>query len=188
MSLILGILASSGGAAVAASSYESIATVTVGANQSTITFSSIATTWTHLQIRGIARNGSPDSAGNDNIRMRFNSDTGSNYSLHYLYGTGSSALAGAGANQSIMLAGKPASGGDGSNIFGAFVTDILEYKNTNIYKTIRTLTGIDNNGSGIIFFSSGNWRNTNAITTITLTSDADFTSYSSFALYGIKGV
>lgn len=186
LNIIAGSL-STGAPPVAPSSYESIATVTVGSSQSTITFSSIPSTYTHLQLRGIARNSASSSAGNDNIYMRFNSDTASNYSFHYLYGTGSSALAGAGANQSIMLAGKPASSGDGSNIFGVFVTDILEYNNTNIYKTIRTLTGIDNNGSGIIFFSSGNWRNTNAITTITLTSSADFTSYSSFALYGIKG-
>jgi hypothetical protein len=183
---ILGIIASQNYPRIT-SSYESIATVSVSSAQSTITFSSIASTWTHLQLRGIARNSSGGSAGNDNILMRFNSDTGSNYSFHYLFGNGSSASAGGNANQNALLAGKPASGGDSSNVFGAFITDILEYKNTNIYKTIRTLTGIDNNGSGVVFFSSGNWRNTNAITTITLTSDADFTSYSSFALYGIKG-
>lgn len=186
LNIIAGTL-STGAPPAAPNSYESIATVSVTSNQSTITFSSIPSTFTHLQLRGIARNSSGGSAGNDNILMRFNSDTGTNYSFHYLFGNGSSASAGGAATQSIMLAGKPASGGDGSNIFGAFVTDILEYKNTNIYKTIRTLTGIDNNGSGSIFFSSGNWRNTNAVTTITLTSDADFVQYSSFALYGIKG-
>ncbi len=49
MSLILGIL-DSGGVAVAAGSYESIATTTVGSNVSEITFSSIPSTYTHLQL------------------------------------------------------------------------------------------------------------------------------------------
>jgi len=69
------------------------------------------------------------------------------------------------------------------------VIDILDYANANKYKTIRSLSGTDyNNSNGRLFYSSGNWRSTSAVTTITLTNDSgtNFTQYSSFALYGVK--
>ena len=159
-------------------SYESIATYTVGAGgQSTITFSSIATTWTHLQLRIML----PTSG--DEPMMRFNSDSGSNYSRHGLYGNGSSAAAYGVANDTYD--GLSA----GSSQPNVIITDILDYANTNKYKTTRTLAGYDQNGSGTIALRSGSWRNTNAITTITLTESnaSNFPQYSSFALYGIKG-
>ena len=75
-----------------------------------------------------------------------------------------------------------------ASTFTAGVIDILDYANTNKYKTLRTLNGGDANGSGNIQIESGSWRNTAAITSITLTHNGSgFTQYSSFALYGIKG-
>jgi hypothetical protein len=73
--------------------------------------------------------------------------------------------------------------------FGANIIDILDYANTNKYKTTRTLSGGDNNGSGFVQFMSGNWRNTNAVTSIDIFQvDGDtIAEYSQFALYGIKG-
>jgi hypothetical protein len=50
------------------------------------------------------------------------------------------------------------------------------------------LTGIDNNSNGVLFFSSGVWRNTNAVTRIDLTAGTDYVQYTHIALYGIKGV
>ena len=78
----------------------------------------------------------------------------------------------------------------GANMFGSGVIDILDYANTNKYKTVRTLSGDDKNGSGYVVFGSGLWQNTNAVSTITLTNHGatNFQQYSSFALYGIKGV
>jgi len=61
-------------------SYESIQTVTVGAGgTATVTFSSIPATYTHLQIRGIAR-----ASADTQLDVTLNSDTGSNYSYHTL--------------------------------------------------------------------------------------------------------
>ena len=169
--------------------FESIATVTVGSGgAATATFSSIPNTYTHLQVRGIARVDNTGTVGNDNVEARFNSDTGSNYDFHYLYGNGSSAGAGNGTNQTYMLCGKPSNASATSGVFGGFVMDILDYANTNKYKTVRVLTGIDNNGSGQMFFNSNLWRNTNAIDTITFRYQSqNFVQYSHFALYGIKG-
>jgi len=169
--------------------FESIATVSVGSGgQATAQFNSIPATFSHLQIRGIARVNNSGTVGNDNIEARFNSDTGSNYDFHYLFGNGSSAQAAAAINQTLMLTGKPANASVTAGGFGAFVIDILDYANTNKYKTVRVLTGIDNNGSGVAFFNSNLWRNTSAITSISMFYGSQtFDQYSHFALYGIKG-
>jgi hypothetical protein len=168
---------------IPSTSYESIATVTVGSGgQSSITFSLIPSTFSHLQVRGIARR----SSGNTNTIVRFNSDTGNNYAAHYLIGNGSSVSAGGESSVSrfyfdVLTAS--------ATSYSAGVMDILDYANTNKYKTARTLSGIDLNGSGSVWLASGLWQNTAAIVTVTLSleSGANFEQYSSFALYGIKG-
>ena len=180
LNTIAGML--SGG--LAPTDYESIATTTVGAGgTSTITFSSIPSTYSHLQIRYIGRN----SVNNSVIKITLNSDTAANYSLHYLYGNGATVAAGGAASQSNMEANMAVSSYS-ANVFGCGVMDLLDYANTNKYKTLRVLNGFDNNGSGQVTFSSGSWRNTNAVTSITLipNSSGNFEQYSSFALYGIK--
>jgi hypothetical protein len=183
--LLLGILASSKPAA--AGDFESIATVTVGSGGSkTVSFSSIAATYTHLELRVIARSDRASSV--DYYGFRFNSDTGSNYSKHYVGGDGSATEAGATANASTCeLYHIPAASATAS-IFGADIIDIVDYANTNKYKTVRTLTGNDRNGAGRIDLFSHSWRNTNAINEITITCGiGNFVQYSHFALYGIKG-
>jgi len=159
-------------------SYESIATVSVGGGgSSSISFSSIPSTYKHLQIRAALLT----TAGGVNIR--YNSDTGSNYTYHQLYGTGTSALANAGTSQtSGFIAYNNAAG---SNPTVAIV-DILDYENTNKYTTHRSLAGTDVNGSGgTLTFFSGLWLNTAAVSSINIIGT--FSQYSHFALYGIKG-
>ena len=167
--------------------YDSIATVSVGAGGTgSVTFSSIPQTYTHLQIRSIGRDS--NAIVRSTILLTFNSDTAANYSYHGLYGTG--ATAGAFAATSANYIYTPELTGAGATVgnFGAGITDILDYANTNKYKTTRCLTGQDDNGSGQIRLESGSWRSTVAISSITLTpSSANLAQYSSFALYGIKG-
>jgi hypothetical protein len=183
LNTILGSFSS--GVVAVPGSYESIATVTVGGGGSaSATFSSIPATYTHLQIRMLVRGAS----GSDiNIYGQYNSDTGSNYRTHALYGTGSSAAAYASNQQTIILAGRATGSSNTASAFGVCVLDILDYANTNKYTTSRNLTGWDGNGSGQIWFESGLWLNTAAVTSITLTGDASFAEHSQFALYGIKG-
>ena len=164
-------------------SFVSIATVTASGGESSITFSSIPGTYKHLQIRGIGRDSSSHDAY---FKFNVNSDTGSNYARHLLYGTGASVLAGGSA--STTFAGTPYTLPSSiSNTFGAVVIDLLDYQNTNKYKTFRMLNGWDGNGSGKVFEASSLWMNTAAITSITLTNESTWAQYSSFALYGIKG-
>ena len=177
---IAGLL--TGGVPVSLTDYESIQTVTLGANASTISFTSIPSTYTHLQIRAIARWSTGTEAG---VKMRLNSDTGSNYAYHELYGTGSGAGSSGGATQTSISSAMYIR--SGTSIFGAAVIDILDYKDTNKYKTIRSLNGCDANGAGYMNLVSGLWRNTAAITNIEMfVATNAMTQYSSFALYGIK--
>ena len=183
---LIGIIASSG--AAAGTSYESIATVTVGSGgSSSITFSSIPSTYQHLQVRLMARTNR--AAAGDFLTVIFNSDTGANYSYHYLQGDGSSALAGSSTNSPYVFLHRFAASSATSGVNGVGVLDVLDYANTNKYKTTRSLAGYDNNGSGAIELDSGNWRNTGAITSITIAPGlgTSLNQYSSFALYGIKG-
>ena len=186
MNPILGIIASSKLGVTTA--YESIATTTVGSGgAATVTFSSIPSTYTHLQIRALAR-GTRSDVG-DGLILQFNADTASNYSSHYLYGNGTSALAGSWNTTNIPLQVVMSAANATSGIFGVMVLDILDYKDTNKYKTTRALCGNDRNGAGDVILQSGNWRNTNAVTSITIAPlyGAGIAQYSSFALYGIKG-
>ena len=159
--------------------FESIATSAVGAGgAASVTFSSIPQTYKHLQIR------IHDMPSTDhNVIMRFNGDTGSNYSYHNLMGNGSAVVINAGPNNDLMyLPGS--SGGVGYPL--VVVCDILDYIDTNKYKTIRSLGGNDNNAAqGAVAFRSNNWRNTSAVTSIVLSGS--FAQYSHLALYGIKG-
>jgi hypothetical protein len=178
-----------GGAAGGATSYESIASTTVGlGGTGFVEFTSIPSTYKHLQVRMMTR-GSISAVGS-NVDVQFNSDTGTNYWTHFLEGNGSAASsysAGGGSTVGIY-AGWGAAANAGSNIFGAGVWDILDYTNTNKVKVIRALSGIDNNGSGILLFNSGSWSGTAAITSMKIQPNSGtFSQYSSFALYGIKG-
>lgn len=185
MSPILGIMASSTSGNLTA--FDSIATTTVGAGgAASITFSSIASTYKHLQIRGIARDTGAGS-GQVGVKIQFNGDTNfANYTYHRLIGTGAAASsygqAGGDYPFVIPLDGNTASSYSAGNI------DILDYSSTNKYKTTRILDGCDNNDTtGIVGLKSQAWLNTAAITSIVLTpSTGSFKQYSSFALYGIK--
>jgi hypothetical protein len=175
--------------AAAGTSYESIATVTVGAGgASNVEFTSIPSTYTHLQIRLLARGTNTDA--NIDGRMEYNGDTAqANYTHHLLRGNGSAASSSGSNASTAPHAFSCNSGGSASSMFGAAIIDILDYTNTNKYKTMRSLTGADENGAGNIYLRSTLWMNTSAITSIKLTPQAtnNFAQYSHAALYGIKG-
>lgn len=168
------------------SSFESIATVTVGSGgASSVSFSSIPSTYQHLQIRAFSLNNS----ANDYLCIKLNSDgTNANYRQHYLYGDGTSVAAG--TTTTGVNGGRTYTTYGPNNYFTSGIIDILDYTNTNKYKTIRSLAGFDTNNTdgGIVWLTSTLWQSTSAITQIDLFSQsASFKQYSTFALYGIKG-
>ena len=180
-----------GNPAVRFSSYESIATANGTGSNATVSFTSIPSTYTHLQIRAIARD---TSAINDSYGAKFkiNSDAGSNYNSHYIAGNGSVPTAGTqGASITPPNCMQTGGGGMSANIYSAIIIDLLDYKNTNKYKTVRILTGVETNSTtgDTTAIQTVLWMNTNAITQIDITSDsgANWTTATQFALYGIIG-
>lgn len=170
-----------GNAIILPGDFESIATTVVGSGgQATITFSSIPQTFTHLQVRATLK----QSAGSGAF-ARFNSDSGNNYARHRLIGTGSAAGAFGETGQNKVQINT----NQGYSEFGVFTMDILDYSNTNKYKTERHLFGLDLNGSGQVGIESNLWLSTSAITLIEFISPngGNYSEYSSFALYGIRG-
>lgn len=184
---ILGIIASSQQSGfISTSSYESIATTTVGSGgASTITFSSIPSTYKHLQLRGIGRS-TDGNAGGNSVSVSLNSNT--TYRSHYLYGEGSGTPA-SGTDTIRNYIARVPSPSEPANVFGAFVCDILDYTDTNKFKTGRSLFGFDASGSGSMYFSSFLYQQTTAVSSLTITIYGGFTfaQYSQIALYGIKG-
>jgi hypothetical protein len=174
------------GAGVQVGDFESIQTINVTTTVASVEFTSIPQTFTHLQIRAIARVNSGDSF---QLLAQFNGDTATNYSYHYLFGNGSSAASGNALTQSQMSVGSQPGSSSGANIFGASICDILDYTNTNKFKTSRALSGSERQATpSYAFMPSGHWRSTAAITSIKLLSEgaASFVQYSTFALYGVK--
>jgi hypothetical protein len=176
-------------------SYDALAVYTLAGDASSITFAGIPQSgYQHLQIRGIART---DRSGfsNDGAKVQFNNDTGSNYAMHQIYGDGSAVSANSLASTNVQQVAFATGAGAIANNFGGFIIDILDYTNTNKYKTLRAIGGQDNNTSspdteyGWVGFTSILWMNTNAINTITLSPrvGSNFKQYTQFALYGIRG-
>lgn len=169
-------------------SYESISTVTVGAGGTgTITFSSIPSTFKHLQVRGIARTN--NGGGEDYLIFRQNGISGTSYAVHQITGNGSTVNAASATSNPETYPGHYPGSTSGASIFGTIIIDMLDYADTNKYKTIRSLGGYDNNGAGRLGLYSGLFMDTTAISSFTLSPAAGslFTQYSQFALYGIKG-
>ena len=186
---VLGIIASqiSGHLWAPSGAYDSIATTTLSTATASITFSSIPQTYTHLQVRGLAR--SNRASTRDGLKLTINGNS-SDYTYHNLYGDGTSPTAQSFASQSELVFNDIAGANATAGVFGVMVIDILDYTSSTKIKTIRALGGADNNGSGIVGLNSGAYYgNTNAVTSITLQGyvGTNLSQYSSFALYGIRG-
>jgi hypothetical protein len=190
MTPILGILASgiSGNLWQPGKDYDSIATVSVSTPVSSISFTSIPATYKHLQIRYLSR--SSRATTSDSVGMQLNTNTGSNYARHFLSGDGATASAGASTSATQMTVAMSAAANNTAGVFGVGVIDILDYTSTDKNKTIRTLSGIDNNGDGTVQLGSGLFFATPAAVTSILfnvqSGSANFQQYSQFALYGVK--
>jgi hypothetical protein len=172
--------------------YDALATVTVpSGGTASVTFAGIPSGYKHLQIRASAQCNRA-TYGTDDLNITFNSDTTANYGYHTLFGNGATAQATAASSTAFMQVLSGAGTGNGST-FASSIIDILDYANTNKYKTMRTLSGDDLNGlvagyGGYAVLSSGLWISTSAITSVSIVinTGASFTEHSSFALYGVK--
>jgi hypothetical protein len=185
---ILGVIASGvSGNLWPSSSYESIQTGIGTGSSGTITFSSIPSTYKHLQIRCTARSSSVQST--EYILIRLNNDTTANYTYHGTEGSGTAASAFGSTGETAGFGTEVTGAGATSNIMGTAIIDILDYASSTKNKTIRHFGGDDKNGTGLMGIRTNLWLSTSAINRIDIISyrAANWTTTSSFALYGIKG-
>jgi hypothetical protein len=175
-------------AAGAPGAFESIATLSGTGSSATISFSSIPSTYKHLQLRYNARCAS--GAITDHY-IRLNGDTGSNYARHWIF-----ALDSGGPYVSAASTTTPPSmgyiQGYDTNPTTAGIVDIIDYQSTSKNKTIRYMTGgveQQTSSQGALTIGSALWmNNTNAINQIELVlASSNWSSSSTFSLYGIKG-
>lgn len=190
MSPILGVLASGiTKSKLITGAYESIASATGTGSSNIITFSSIPSTYTSLQIRANMR-GSSGGTGLSDFDIRINGDTAANYAYHSLDANGSTVLAQGSANGTLMEYYNVFPGSAiTANVMGTMILDIHDYASTTKNKTVRAFFGVDNNGSGNVVLGSGLWMQTSAITSISLFAQSATTylsTSSTFSLYGIK--
>lgn len=154
--------------------YEPIATTTLGSAQSSVSFTSISGSYTDLVLivhtLGVSTT--------QQTAFRINSDTGSNYSRTYLTGTGSAANSGRNSGLDSGIIGSYGSAAD------VDIAHFMNYANTTTYKTVIARGG---GASNEVKAQVNLWSSTAAITSITvLTSGGTFNSGSTFTLYGIK--
>ena len=170
-------------------SFESITSV-AGSNATSINFTSIPSTYSHLQFRFIAQN--TDTTNNTPFDMQINAATGAVYSWHQLIGTGGSTSLDSGANKNWIEFGSIlVPGGSNQDTVCVGIIDIHNYASTTMYKTVRFIGGRERNGiQSQIFISSGLYQATTAISSVKFLSSDNTYSFgtkSSIALYGIKG-
>ena len=157
-------------------------TIASSGTTSAITFTSIPQTFTHLQLRIFTSL----SASNTGIGFNLNFDGGNNYARHAIVGNGSTALSFNTTTTSNMLLAFYTNTVATTSPLVA-VVDFLDYANTNKYKTVRSLYGVDGNGVGETSLSSGLWMSTAAINTIQFgLGSPTYNAGSTFQLYGIS--
>ena len=168
----------------AGSTYSTIATTTVsGTSTSVVEFASISGSYTDLIIVG-----NLGASTNSYPGARFNSDSGSNYSVTDLYGNGTSALSDRASSRSIADISFDVIGDSGVN--QNFIAQIMNYSNSTTFKTMLSRT---NNAGAATSATAVLWRNTAAITNIKLytatgngSNQYNFANGSTFTLYGIS--
>lgn len=166
--------------------YDPIATTTLGSAASSITFSSIPSTYTDLRLVVFAR--SDAAATNRRLQLNFNNDSGTNYSYTYLDGDGASASsANATSGTTIDLPSSTFGASATANLFSFSTFDVFSYAGST-YKTLLMTNATDRNGGGNVDVLVGLWRSTSAINRIDLTvsTGANFVANTSATLYGIK--
>jgi hypothetical protein len=152
-----------------------------------VTFSSLGS-YTHLKIMWTARTDNATTITDLNIK--FNGDTGNNYDREEIRGSTTTASASESVAQASITVGVVSGTSSASNLIGSGEIDVLDYRGTTFHKTaLANSHGKAGNSSGSILtrVTGVSWRDTSAITSITLTLGiGNFVSGSKFSLYGIQ--
>lgn len=158
------------------STYEPIATTTLGSTASIITFSSIPSTYTDLVLVVACLD-----SGAGRTRLRLNGDSGTNYSRTNLVGNGSSAASYQGSNENqfdLSVAAATSSTNPTTQIIS-----VNNYSNTSTNKTIISRYNL---AGAAVEAMSGLYRSTSAITSVSYFTQGTLQIGTTATLYGIK--
>lgn len=168
--------------------YEPIATQTLSAAASSVTFSNIPQTFKDL-IVNINSKGERTASGDDAILVIFNSDTSTNYSttrFYYNY-IGPSVTSDRLSSDSSSSIGRVNTSYSSNTSMGQCKVSIQSYSNVNVYKTFIGESSANDENYGVAT-NVGLWRSISSISTITFSCYyGPFSSGSTFSLYGIAG-
>ena len=158
-----------------AATYTPIATQTLGSASSSVSFGSIPSTYTDLILTIEGTVGS-----NCGIQMRFNSDSGSNYSFTRMTGDGSSASSDRATSITFIELAYYVTTTRNMNI-----VQIMNYSNSTTYKTVLNRANAQSVNIGAQAYAEL-WRSTSAINSITINASGNLASGSTLTLYGIE--
>jgi hypothetical protein len=187
MPIPLGILAVAGaGAAAGGSAYDLLETTLITTTTASVTFSNLNnySDYKHLQIRAVMQDNATTNL--NRMDLQFNSDTGANYTYHYVNGNGSTVSSSAGTSQNKLQFFDVINGTGDTSRFGVAILDILDFSNTNKNTTVRCIGGGISSSENDISLGSGLWLNTAAVTSISIFGAFSYTANSRFSLYGVK--
>ena len=169
-----------------ATTYDALGSYTVsGSSTSTITFSSLPTSYTDLVLTGTHQN----TTDAQSILVIYNNDTGTNYpsnSAYIYYATNyyiQGDTDGSSANRNQSASGYPSY----SNWAGLEMY-ITEYRSAKWKNTLYRNTAATNSSTYLgsyISMGGSTWKNTAAITSIKISASGNFTAGTVFSLYGI---
>jgi pantothenate kinase len=159
--------------------YDPIATTTLGSAASSITFSSISSSYTDLKV---VLQFAPSN--DDRAICTFNSDTGTNYSVTTLVGNGSTVSSAQNTSANYI---QPSRNAGAANEEQLVIMDIFSYAGSK-NKTVLSDVAADRNGAGVTVKSVNLWRSTSAINAInfTLVNGNNYKIGTTATLYGIK--
>ena len=169
-----------------ASTYEPIASTTLGSDVTEVTFSNIAADWNDLVVvsNGVNKYTSTTSSG---AFLRLNGDSGTSYSATWVQGNGSTASSGRDTTINKLYLGRNSAGTNPASLNrSVFVASVMSYSNTNVYKTVLSASAAPDYGTYRIV---GLWRSTAAITSVSIVvtgTNEYLGTGSTFDLYGIK--
>jgi hypothetical protein len=151
--------------------YTPLATVTLGASASSVTFSSIPATYRDLILVA-----SGTATSNGALLLRYNGDTGSNYSRVGMAGNGSSAASFSGTDTSVGLTLWQTTQGN-------IKIQVMDYSATD-----KHTTGLSNGGlaGAEAVAIAHRWANTAAVTSITILHNSfQMAAGTTLSLYGV---
>ena len=166
------------------STYTPIYTTTLGSAQSSVTLNSFSGYTDLVVVCSVTANSTADW-----LTLRFNSDTGTNYSVTTLQGTSSNAAVSQRQSSVDKITLPGFTNTMGSTVPSTNIFNVQNYSNSTTYKTVLSRGGtFDNSTTAAVGAVVGLWRSTSAVTSMSLFmySGNSFKAGSTFTLYGIK--